>query len=174
MAPVSEAGSSAVLYFAGYPSRMAGTRRIAHSISVSRDAGGQSPAEPARQEPRSPASPLNEKVIHFMRPTDIRIEAVSHSYEDFLYRTPIKFGGIAVDRVTLLNVQVRVRTVAGKTATGFGSMPLGNVWSFPSRVLSYDETLAAMKTLAERVSRLFGDCTEVGHPIDLSHALETA
>jgi L-alanine-DL-glutamate epimerase-like enolase superfamily enzyme len=107
-----------------------------------------------------------------MKPTDIRIEEVSHSYEDFLYRTPIKFGGIAVDRVTLLNVECRVRTVAGKTARGFGSMPLGNVWSFPSRVLNYDATLAAMKALAGRVAQIAGSCRETGHPIDLGCLLE--
>jgi L-alanine-DL-glutamate epimerase-like enolase superfamily enzyme len=51
-------------------------------------------------------------------------------------------------------------------------MPLGNVWSFPSRRLSYDQTLVAMKELAGRVARLTAGCTEVGHPIDLTWALE--
>src|SRR5579864_1733293 len=105
-------------------------------------------------------------------PTDIRLDSVVFGYEDFNYRTPIKFGGIALDRVTILNVHANVRTVAGKSARGFGSMPLGNVWSFPSRVLNYDQTLAAMKALAERVCRLFAGCKETGHPIDLFHALE--
>jgi len=109
-----------------------------------------------------------------MKPTDTCIEYVATSLEDYLYRTPIKFGGVAVDRATLLNVQVRVRTQAGKSAAGFGSMPLSNVWAFPSRMLGYDETLAAMKALAERVARLVGDCKEVGHPIDLTHALESS
>ena len=107
-----------------------------------------------------------------MKLTDVRIEAVEHQYEDYLYRTPIKFGGKVLDRVTLLNVKCMVRTVGGKSAHGFGSMPLGNVWSFPSRVLSYDATLGAMKALAERIGRIIGGCTEVGHPIDLALALE--
>src|SRR5436190_1582352 len=107
-----------------------------------------------------------------VKPTDIRIEAVSHSYEDYLYRTPIKFGGIAVDRATLLNVECQVRTVSGTLARGFGSMPLGNVWSFPSRVLSYDDTLAAMKALTERIARITADSRGAGHPIDIAHALE--
>ncbi len=91
-----------------------------------------------------------------MKSTDIRIEDVAHHYEDFLYRTPIKFGGMALDRVTLVNVECTVRTVGGKTGRGFGSMPLGNVWSFPSRVLDYDATLAAMKALVERIDRIVG------------------
>src|SRR5438093_6706135 len=104
--------------------------------------------------------------------TDIRIEDVAFGYEDYRYRTPIKFGGVAVHEVTLLNVECAVRTAGGRTARGFGSMPLGNVWSFPSRVLGYEQTLGAMKTLVERVARITSACTESGHPIELTHALE--
>ncbi|MFB3922755.1 MAG: enolase C-terminal domain-like protein [Terriglobia bacterium] len=104
----------------------------------------------------------------------IRIEEVTYGYEDFLYRTPIKFGGVAVGRVTLLNVDCVVRTADGKTAKGFGSMPLGNVWSFPSRVMSYDATLNAMKALAGQISKLTASYKESGHPIDINAALEPA
>jgi L-alanine-DL-glutamate epimerase-like enolase superfamily enzyme len=108
------------------------------------------------------------------RPTDVRIEAVQFGYEDFRYRTPIKFGGVAIDRGTLVNVSCTVRTTAGRPASGFGSMPLGNVWSFPSRLLSYDQTLTAMKALIERIAEITGRCRETGHPIDLTCALEPA
>ncbi len=103
----------------------------------------------------------------------IRIEEVSPSYQDFLYRTPIKFGGRALDRVTLLDVNVVV-SGGGRSARGFGSMPLGNVWSFPSRTLSYDDTLGAMKALAERIARATTGFKERGHPVDLNRSLEPA
>jgi L-alanine-DL-glutamate epimerase-like enolase superfamily enzyme len=106
--------------------------------------------------------------------TDIRIVAVEHRYQDFSFRTPIKFAGIALDRATLLDVWCEVETTGGKRARGFGSMPLGNVWSFPSRVLSYEATLTAMKAIVERVAVLTRDCKESGHPIDLGHTLEPA
>ena len=106
------------------------------------------------------------------RPTDINVDAVEHWYEDFAYRTPYKFGGRVVDRVTLLNVRCRVTTRNGKTAWGFGSMTLGNMWAFPSGTMSYDTTLEAMKALADRIARLTVDCGETGHPIDFFHALE--
>lgn len=105
-------------------------------------------------------------------PRDIRIEEVTFGYEDFLYRTPIKFGGLVLDRVTLLNVDCVVRTAGGRTAKGFGSMPLGNIWSFPSRTLSYDTTLGAMKSLAGRIAKLTSNYREPGHPIDINTALE--
>jgi len=56
-----------------------------------------------------------------MKTTNIRIDEIRYSYEDFQYRTPIKFGGVAVDRVTLLNVECRVHGGNGKAAGGFGS-----------------------------------------------------
>jgi L-alanine-DL-glutamate epimerase-like enolase superfamily enzyme len=107
-----------------------------------------------------------------VKSTDIRIDDLSFSYEDFRYRTPIKFGGIAVDRVTVLNVEIDVSTRAGKQARGFGSMPLGNVWAFPSRLLNYDQTVGAMKALSERIAALTATYKEFGHPIDLTWALE--
>src|SRR5436190_3519412 len=107
-----------------------------------------------------------------VKKTDIRIEEISHSYEDYLYRTPIKFGGSVVDRVTLFNVNCTVRTSAGKVAKGFGSMPLGNVWSFPSKKMTYDGTIGAMKALAEEMIKITGAYREFGHPIDINHALD--
>lgn len=103
--------------------------------------------------------------------TDIRIENLTFSYEEFRYRAPYKFGGRLVDRVTILNVNVVVRVRGGRTAKGFGSMPLSNNWAFPSREMSYDTTLGAMKTLADRVAKLTADYKDYGHPIDINVAL---
>lgn len=104
----------------------------------------------------------------------IRIEDLEYSFEDYRYRTPYKFGGVPVDRVTLLNVTCIVTGVNGRSARGRASMPLGNVWSFPSAKLSYTETLNAMKTLAGRIARIAKDCREAGHPIDLGVLLQPA
>lgn len=102
----------------------------------------------------------------------IRIEETSYSYQDFRYRAPYKFGGVAVDRVTLLNVECRVSLRDGRSAKGFGSMTMGNVWSFPSRTLTYDQTLGAMKALAAKINNLTEGHPEYGHPIDLNFTLE--
>ncbi len=102
----------------------------------------------------------------------IRVEEIRHSFEDYLYRAPYKFGGFAVDRVTLINVDCVVSLPNGRTAKGFGSITMGNVWSFPSRVLSYDQTLGAMKALASKITLQTRDYREYGHPIDINCALE--
>jgi L-alanine-DL-glutamate epimerase-like enolase superfamily enzyme len=108
------------------------------------------------------------------KPTDIHVEDVSYNYEEFHYRTPIKFAGVAVSRATILNVTCIVETAAGRTAHGFGSMPLGNVWAFPSSKLNYETTLAAMRAVVERIATITADYKEAGHPIDLNHKLEAA
>src|SRR6266568_3670943 len=79
------------------------------------------------------------------KPSDIRIDDVSHGFEEFRYRAPYKFGGREVDRVTILNVRCVVHIANGRSAHGFGSMTMGNVWSFPSQRMSYDTTLETMK-----------------------------
>lgn len=107
-----------------------------------------------------------------MADTDVRIVDVAFSYEDHRYRTPIKFGGVALDKVTLLNVTMTVETVGGQVARGFGSMPLGNVWAWPSKTLKYDDTLVAMKKLAEYIPLVRHNPGPPGHAIELGHELE--
>ena len=105
------------------------------------------------------------------RANDIRITEIEPSYEEFLYRTPYMFGGREVDRVTLLNVRCTVRDAAGRTAQGFGSMPMGNMWAWPTKTLSYDQTLASMKELAARIAKITLAYQEPGHPVDINTTL---
>ena len=106
------------------------------------------------------------------KPTDVRVREVRFEYEDFLYRYPIKFGGVALDRVTLLNAHVTVETRGGKIARGFGSMPMGNVWSYPSKNMGYAGTLDAMRALTVKLATLYGNHADFGHPIDITWTLE--
>jgi L-alanine-DL-glutamate epimerase-like enolase superfamily enzyme len=121
---------------------------------------------------RQPSATSAGAAVAAPKPTDVRIDEVVHDYEEYVYRTPYKFGGRVVDRTTLLNVHCRVTTRNGETAWGFGSMTMGNVWAFPSATMPYDTTLDAMKALASRIARLAGDCHELGHPLDIAHLLE--
>jgi len=103
---------------------------------------------------------------------DARVKAVELATEEFRYRTPIKFGGVALDRVTLLHAAVTVELAGGRVARGVASMPLGNAWAFPSRTLSYAQTLAAMRAVAGEIATIYERSTVAGHPIEITHALE--
>jgi L-alanine-DL-glutamate epimerase-like enolase superfamily enzyme len=98
---------------------------------------------------------------------DVRIE-----FEDHNYRSPLKFGGVVTDKVTLLNVFATIKDASGNEMEGFGSMPLGNVWSFPTKNLDYNQTLAAMKALASEICQITNDYTDEAHPVDINVALE--
>src|ERR1700730_8997738 len=102
----------------------------------------------------------------------IKIKEAAISFEDFMYRAPVKFRASIVDRVTLLNVNVRVESSDGRQAVGFGSMTLGNVWSFPSATLRYAQTLEAMKRLATKFSIITESYGDAGDPIEMNHHLE--
>ncbi len=107
-------------------------------------------------------------------PTRIRATDASFQAEQFHYRTPIKFGGVALDRATLLNVKLKVRDEAGREADGRGSMPLGNVWAWPTQQLDYTTTLGTMLGVAVKIARIIVGRSELGHPIDITHELEPA
>ena len=105
------------------------------------------------------------------KPTDLRILQVQTQLEQIDYRTPIKFGGRVVKDVTLLNVLVDVETRDGRTGRGFGSMPVGNAWGWPSQQVEGEQTLTAMIQLGERVACLLADYQDQGHPLEIMHDL---
>ena len=102
----------------------------------------------------------------------IRVQGVRSALQEHRYRTPYKFGGVPVDRATILDVEIDAVGPDGRMVTGHGSMPLGNVWSFPTRTLPYDVTLGAMKGLAARIATIVAGCDETAHPLELSKLLE--
>ncbi len=104
--------------------------------------------------------------------SDVQIRRVTTSQENFQYRTPMKFGGRTVTECYLLNVECEIATRDGRVARGFGSMPLSNTWAYPSSVMSYDQTLSAMRQLADRCRSICEGYTDFGHPIDLGMRLE--
>ena len=103
--------------------------------------------------------------------TDIRLVGATSRTEHFDYRTPIKFGGRALRDVTLLDVTVDVETRDGRRARGFGSMPMSNIWGWPTRNVETEATLAAMLELGHRLTREAADYRGVGHPLEITHDL---
>ncbi|MFP6602969.1 MAG: hypothetical protein VB862_10610, partial [Pirellulaceae bacterium] len=105
------------------------------------------------------------------KPTDIQLTSVRSSTQKINYRTPIKFGGRVVDDVVLLNITVDVETRDGHSAQGFGSMPVGNAWGWPSQQVESDDTLAAMTAMGKQVARAADSYQEMGHPLEIMHDL---
>ena len=100
--------------------------------------------------------------------TDIFIRRASCFTEQIEYRTPMKFGGRVVNDVTLLHVTVDVETVDGRTGQGRGSMPMGNVWAWPSQQVNNETTLAALVQFGETCVAEADGFADAGHPLDLT------
>jgi hypothetical protein len=105
------------------------------------------------------------------RKTDIRIEDISLRFDEFVFRTPLKFAQAVVDRQIMLTVDCIVRTTAGKEAKGFGTLPLNYTFTFPSKKLPPDARQGAMKALAEELAKVSRAYREFGHPIDINWQL---
>ncbi|MBX3444144.1 MAG: hypothetical protein KF774_17205 [Planctomyces sp.] len=99
--------------------------------------------------------------------SDIRVVEAEVSFENCPFRTPLKFGGRVMDRSRLVNVQVTVESRGKKHAVGFGSMPLGNLWAWPSAEVSPEQTEEAMAAFAEQVVDICTDFDQFEHPLDL-------
>ncbi len=105
------------------------------------------------------------------RSTDMRVGSAGYELRQYAYRTPIKFGGRVVNDADLFDVTVRVTGSAGKEAVGWGSMPLGNAWAWPSRTLDNQQTLTAMKEFARRLTTRLDHSNATGHPLTICHEL---
>jgi len=105
------------------------------------------------------------------KPTDIQIRNVTVETERIDYRSPIKFGGRVVTDAVLLNVTVEVESAGGRRGSGFGSMPMGNVWAWPSSVVSVPQSLEAMLQFALAAAEAARDHLEFAHPLDLTRQL---
>jgi L-alanine-DL-glutamate epimerase-like enolase superfamily enzyme len=103
--------------------------------------------------------------------TDIRVVEAVLSVENCPFRTPLKFGGRVMSNSRLMNVQVTVESRGGKHSVGFGSMPVGNIWAWPSPAVSPEQAEKAMLEFAEAVVRLSETFDEFGHPLDLVYTI---
>ncbi len=105
--------------------------------------------------------------------TDVRLKEVSVSFEPVQYRAPLKFGGRVVSSSYLINAEVTVESHNGKHATGHGSMPVGNVWAWPSSVIEPVETEAVMMAYAKSIVDLFDAYPGYGHPLEIEYEVST-
>lgn len=103
--------------------------------------------------------------------TDIRLRSVRFTTTNYKYRTQMKFGGRVVTDATLIDVVAEVETRDGRVGVGSGSMPMSNVWAWPSQKVGGAETLAAMIEVALRVAKLADGHRSFGHPLELTHEL---
>ncbi len=105
------------------------------------------------------------------RNTDVRILESAVSFEPVPFRAPLKFGGRTVNETHLINAMVTVETRDGRRATGFGSMPVGNVWAWPSQQVDAPDAERAMMAYSECIADLFAAFPDYGHAMEIQYAV---
>jgi L-alanine-DL-glutamate epimerase-like enolase superfamily enzyme len=106
------------------------------------------------------------------RSTDVRVRDIEPVMDRVAYRTALKFGGVPTTHATVFTVRIRVETRDGRSGWGSGSMPFGNVWSFPSKRVPAADTAKAMEVLAGKIAKRLGQFDEIAHPVELAHRFE--
>ncbi len=105
------------------------------------------------------------------KPSDVRIRSVRTWTELFDYRAPMKFGGRVVREVVMRHVEIAVETRTGRRAVGSGSMPVGNIWAWPSQQLDASTTLQQMLDFGQSCCQLSEKSTFFAHPLEIAHDL---
>ena len=100
-------------------------------------------------------------------PNDARVVSATVTTRPVPFRMPLKFGGRVVDRTHLIDAEVTLEGRGGRTAVGRGSMPVGNVWSWPAAD-DQDAAEAAMIDFAGRAAAALP--RDFGHPVETMHA----
>ena len=107
---------------------------------------------------------------HYDDANDVRIAEIAVAFEPVPFRMPLKFGGRVVDQTQLINVAVRVERRDGSSATGHGSMPVGNVWAWPSDTVEAAAAERAMCRFADQLASGDWVSRDWGDPIAIMHA----
>ena len=138
------------------------------SVAKMRCHGGE---KVPRRVPSENGEVIRRKDQTLAKSTDIRIKSVGCETERIQYRAPIKFGGRVVTDVTLLHVTATVETEGGRRAAGFGSMPVGNVWAWPSDAVDVADTLQAMVEFGRIAVARASAYDGCGHPLMITTEL---
>jgi len=105
------------------------------------------------------------------KPTDAMVKSAQIDFESVAYRAPLKFGGRVVSHTLIANAEVVLEARNGRYVAGHGSMPIGNVWAWPSADVEPQQSEEAMKQFAIQVAELFDSYPDYGHPFEIEYAV---
>ncbi len=128
---------------------------IADTSTAPLDRSSQQHVAPFSHRWRAPSSaPRRFCALAAGKPTDVRSTRSRFGYERASLSHAAEVRRHAHRSRHHSQRPLRRLVATGKSAHGFGWMPMGNVWSWPSQVLGYDQTLDAMKAVTGRIRDL--------------------
>lgn len=103
------------------------------------------------------------------RATDVRPVAVELYFLPVHMRVPLKFGRETVTSLACARVRMHVADRTGRTAEGWGEVPLMAQWAWPSDV-SFADRNRRMQAFCTRLAKAWTDISDMGHPIEIGYA----
>ena len=105
-------------------------------------------------------------------PTDVRVLEARPFFSLEKSRTPLKFGGVVMDKTVYCHVRVTVENRQGSRAEGWGAIFLADLWAWPSTLVSHEMSEALMREMVTAWCARIAECNEYAHPVDLFWRLE--
>ena len=100
--------------------------------------------------------------------SDVRVVGGSLYFLPVQTRVPLKFGPETLTSVTCARVRLLVADRQGRTAEGWGEIPLSVQWVWPS-AFPYETRHQALKTMCASLARAWTKCLLSGHPLEIGY-----
>ena len=106
------------------------------------------------------------------RSSDIAVLDMEIILEPQVARTPLKFGGVVVERLPFCKIRATVQNGNAETAEGWGGIFVMDQWGWPDPAVSHETKQAVMEDVIDRYVHLVLTHPGHFHPIDRFMELE--
>lgn len=107
-----------------------------------------------------------------MLDSHIRVLEAEPYFQEERARTPLKFGAVVQDGITLCHVRVRVENRRGNVSDGWGAIFLSDFWAYPTPAVSHETKDAAMRQVVADFCALLRGYPGYAHPVDIFVSLQ--
>ncbi|MFP4249530.1 MAG: enolase C-terminal domain-like protein [Armatimonadota bacterium] len=106
------------------------------------------------------------------RKSDIAVEELEIILEPQTARTPLKFGGVVVEKLPFCRIRATVENGCHDVAEGWGGIFMMDQWGWPDPSVSHEDKQRVMERVLDGYVHLVSTHVGMFHPIDLFMELE--
>ncbi|MFO8079537.1 MAG: enolase C-terminal domain-like protein [Armatimonadota bacterium] len=106
------------------------------------------------------------------RKSDIAVEELEIILEPQTARTPLKFGGVVVEKLPFCRIRATVENGCHDVTDGWGGIFMMDQWGWPDPSVSHEDKQAVMEDVLDAYVHLVATHPGMFHPIDLFMELE--
>jgi hypothetical protein len=106
------------------------------------------------------------------RKSDIAVEELEIILEPQTARTPLKFGGVVVEKLPFCKIRATVENGCHEIAEGWGGIFMMDQWGWPDPAVSHEDKQRVMERVLDAYVHLVTTHAGMFHPINLFMELE--